>query len=110
MPEMIIIDCKAARIRRKTEVGGRVRFLDDAEEIRLCAAIGDRFKEFLPHLLLFIHTGMRMSEQYGLDWSHADLNAGRSTFLKPRTEPHERSLSTRSCSPPSRNCTVEARE
>ncbi len=54
----------AAGIRRKSEANGRVRFLSEAEETRLRAAIERRFPEFLPHLLLSIHTGMRMGEQY----------------------------------------------
>jgi integrase len=63
----------AARIRKKTEGGGRVRFLSDAEERRLRAAIERRFAEFLPHFLLSIHTGTRMSEQYGLRWNQVDF-------------------------------------
>jgi integrase len=63
----------ASRIRRKTEGNGRVRFLSDAEEKRLCAAIEGRFPEFLPHLLLSLHTGMRMSEQHGLCWNQVDF-------------------------------------
>jgi integrase len=63
----------AARIRKKAEGGGRVRFLSNAEEKRLRAAIERRFKEFLPHFMLSIHTGMRMSEQYGLSWKQVDF-------------------------------------
>jgi integrase len=63
----------AARIRRKTEGNGRVRFLAEAEEKRLSAAIRSRFPEFLPHFLLSLHTGMRMSEQYGLHWNQVDF-------------------------------------
>lgn len=63
----------AARIRRKTEGNGRVRFLADIEEKRLSAAIKGRFPEFLPHFLLSLHTGMRMSEQYGLHWNQIDF-------------------------------------
>jgi integrase len=74
----------AARIRRKTEGGGRVRFLSDEEEVRLRAAIGRRFKEFLPHFLLSIHTGMRMSEQYGLQWSQIDFE--RRQIHLPKTK------------------------
>jgi integrase len=73
-----------ARIRRKTEGGGRVRFLSDTEEVRLRAAIRHRFKEFLPHFLLSIHTGMRMSEQYGLHWSQVDFE--RRQIHLPKTK------------------------
>lgn len=74
----------AARIRRKTEGGGRVRFLSDEEEVRLLAAIGRRFKRFLPHFLLSVHTGMRMSEQYGLHWSQVDFE--RRQIHLPKTK------------------------
>jgi integrase len=62
-----------ARIRKKTEGGGRIRFLSDPVEKRVRAAIERRFTEFLPHFLLSIHTGMRMSEQYGLRWIQVDF-------------------------------------
>ncbi|MGD0941280.1 MAG: site-specific integrase [Terracidiphilus sp.] len=82
----------AARIRRKTEGHGRVRFLSDGEEARLRAAIEDRFPEFLPHLELSIHTGMRMSEQYGLRWNQVDFERRQLHLHKtkngdPRTIP-----------------------
>jgi integrase len=74
----------AARIRRKTEGGGRVRFLSEAEEKSLCAAIKGRFPEFLPHFLLSLHTGMRMSEQYGLHWSQIDFERRQLHLLKTK--------------------------
>ena len=82
----------AARIRRKTESNGRVRFLSDDEEARLRKAIEHRFPEFLPHLLLSLHTGMRMSEQYGLRWNQVDLERRQIHLRKtkngdPRTIP-----------------------
>jgi site-specific recombinase XerD len=82
----------AARIRRKTESNGRVRFLSDDEEARLRKAIQHRFPEFLPHLLLSLHTGMRMSEQYGLRWNQVDLERRQIHLRKtkngdPRTIP-----------------------
>jgi len=82
----------AARIRRKTEGNGRVRFLSDAEEKRLRTAIEHRFPEFLPHFLLSIHTGMRMGEQYGLRWNQVDFTRRQLHLLRtkngdPRTIP-----------------------
>ncbi len=74
----------AARIRRKTEGTGRVRFLSDEEEVRLRAAIKSRFPEFLPYLLLSVHTGMRMSEQYGLRWNQVDFD--RRQIHLPKTK------------------------
>jgi integrase len=63
----------ATRIRRKTESNGRVRFLSKEEEVALSAAISSLFPEFLPHVQIALHTGMRMSEQYGLKWKQVDL-------------------------------------
>jgi len=74
----------AALIRRKTEGGGRVRFLSEAEEKSLCAAIEGRFPEFLPHFLLSLHTGMRMGEQYGLHWNQIDFERRQLHLLKTK--------------------------
>lgn len=62
----------AARIRRKTENNGRVRYLSANEETALFKAIDSLFPEFRPHVELAIHTGMRMSEQYSLRWKQID--------------------------------------
>ena len=51
----------------------RLRFLSEPEEKRLRVAIEGRFREFLPYFLLSLHTGMRMSEQYGLHWHQVDF-------------------------------------
>jgi integrase len=56
----------AAGIRRKTENNGRVRFLSDREEANLKKVILKRFPSFLHQLDLFLHTGMRAGEQFGL--------------------------------------------
>ena len=52
--------------------------------MRLRAAIEGRFPEFLPHIELAIHTGMRMSEQYGLRWSQVDFE--RRQLHLPKTK------------------------
>jgi integrase len=74
----------AARIRRKTEGNGRVRFLSEAEEKRLSTAIKGRFPEFLPHFLLSLHTGMRMGEQYGLQWNQVDFERRQLHLMKTK--------------------------
>jgi integrase len=74
----------AACIRRKAEGNGRVRFLSDAEEKRLRAAIEGRFPKFLPHFLLSIHTGMRMTEQYGLRWNQVDFERRQLHLLRTK--------------------------
>jgi integrase len=74
----------AAGIRRKTESTGRVRFLSDAEQTRLRAAVKRRFPEFLPHFLLSIHTGMRMGEQYSMRWNQVSFE--RRQIHLPKTK------------------------
>ncbi len=71
----------AAGIKRKTEHNDKVRFLSDEEERTLLGATDARFH---PHLLLSVHTGIRMSEQYSLKWSQIDF-ARRQIYL-PRTK------------------------
>jgi integrase len=63
----------AARIRRKQENNGRVRFLSYDEERDLLATIDRLFPQFKAHVILAIHTGMRMSEQYSLRCRQVDL-------------------------------------
>ncbi|MGC2499748.1 MAG: site-specific integrase, partial [Acidobacteriaceae bacterium] len=80
----------AARIKRRTENNGRIRFLAPAEERSLRAAITK------PHQLaafeISLHTGMRRGEQFDLTWSQVDLER-RMVFLsktksgKPRHIP-----------------------
>lgn len=74
----------AARIRRKIEGNGRVRFLSDEEEISLRSAMKRRFPEFLPHFLLSIHTGMRMGEQYSMRWNQVSFE--RRQIHLPKTK------------------------
>ncbi len=67
----------AARIKRKAENNGKVRFLTHDEEARLRAAIVDGCRNptmYLAALDIALMTGMRMSEQFGLKWSQVDLD------------------------------------
>jgi site-specific recombinase XerD len=74
----------AALIRRKTEHNEQVRFLSDDEEAKLVAAIQKLFPEFLPHFLLSVHTGMRMTEQYSLRWNQVSFE--RKQVYLPKTK------------------------
>jgi integrase len=71
----------AAGIKRKTENNDKVRFLSNQEERALLQATDPRFHS---HLLLSIHTGMRMSEQYSLKWPQVDFE--RRQLYLPRTK------------------------
>ena len=71
----------AAGIKRKTENNGKVRFLSCQEEIAL---LDQTDASFHPHLLLAIHTGLRMSEQYSLEWLQIDFE--RRQMYLPKTK------------------------
>jgi integrase len=47
--------------------------ITEDEEKRLRAAIIEEFPEHLPELAIALGTGMRLSEQYGLDWDSVDF-------------------------------------
>jgi integrase len=74
-----------ARIRRKTEKNGRVRVLSDEEEVRLLAAIDRLFPQFKPRVLIALHTGMRMTEQYSLHWNQVNLDRRQLRLSKTKT-------------------------
>jgi len=69
----------AAGIKRRTENNDKVRFLSDEEERTLLQETDPRFH---PHLLLSIHTGIRMSEQYSLTWPQVDFERRQLYLLR----------------------------
>lgn len=65
----------ARKAPHRTEPRGRIRFLSREDEYpRLHAAITKLFPEHLAEFVVSVHTGMRLSEQYTVEWSqyHAD--------------------------------------
>jgi integrase len=50
-----------------------VRYLTPEEEIKLRAEMENRWPGHMPELDLALHTGLRLSEIYGLDWQDVDL-------------------------------------
>lgn len=63
----------ARMVRQRKESNGRIRYLLDEEEDRLCKCILDLFSEHMAELTIAIGTGMRKSEQYGLTWRLVDF-------------------------------------
>ncbi|HTV13984.1 MAG TPA: site-specific integrase [Acidobacteriaceae bacterium] len=72
----------AARIKRRTENNGRIRFLSHEEEPTLREAIRD--PKQLAAFEISLHTGMRRSEQFGLTWHQVDLE--RKMVFLPKTK------------------------
>ncbi|MBZ5502352.1 MAG: tyrosine-type recombinase/integrase [Acidobacteriia bacterium] len=63
----------ARATRHRREDNSRVRYLTDAEDGKLRNAIAEDWPEHMPELDLALHTGLRLSEMYGLDWQDVDL-------------------------------------
>jgi len=73
----------AARIKRRAEHNGKIRFLSE-EEHRLKAALTESWPHYLSAFLVSIHTGMRASEQFGLRWIRYRSSAKQSPFTGPK--------------------------
>jgi site-specific recombinase XerD len=89
----------AKLLKHRTEDNERVRFLNQFapaettleylnpcadEESRLRAVIMQHYSDHMPEFEIALHTGMRPSEQYGLDWSRVDLT--RNFVSLPKTK------------------------
>jgi integrase len=64
----------ARLVRQRKEGSGRLRFLSREEYDKLRAVIFRRFPEHLAELIVSVHTGMRLSEQYSCTWSQVHLD------------------------------------
>jgi integrase len=65
---------QAKLVKRRTENNTKVRYLLVEEEDRLRAVVLDRWPHHLQELEISLHTGMRLSEQYNLQWSWIDFS------------------------------------
>lgn len=89
----------AKLLKHRTEDNERVQFLNQFapaqkkleylkpctdEESRLRAVTMQHYSDHMPEFEVALHTGMRPSEQYGLDWSRVDLT--RSYVSLPKTK------------------------
>ena len=63
----------ARATRHRREDNSRVRYLTPEEETKLRAEMETRWASHVPELDLALHTGLRLSEMYGLDWQDVDL-------------------------------------
>jgi len=63
----------ARMVLHRKEPGGRCRFLDSEEYAALRAAIAELFPEHLASFLVSVHAGMRLTEQFTVDWSQVNL-------------------------------------
>src|SRR5215469_9353850 len=63
----------AKLVKRQTENNSKVRYSLVEEEDRLRGVILERCPHHLPELEISLHTGMRLSEQYNLQWGWIDF-------------------------------------
>ena len=78
----------ARATRHRREDNSRVRYLSAEEEARLRKVIAKDWPEHMPELDLALHTGLRLSEMYGLTWEHVNLPQRMLTI--PRSKNGER--------------------
>ncbi|MGH9604282.1 MAG: tyrosine-type recombinase/integrase [Terracidiphilus sp.] len=75
----------ARLIKAKKEDNARIRFLSDEEEKRLREVLAEDYQNrYLNEFEIALHTGMRRSEQFNLDWAQTDLKAKRVDLLKTK--------------------------
>lgn len=67
----------ARMVEQRAENNARIRFLLEDEERRLREVILSRFPMHLPAFEIALHTGMRKSEQFSLEWSQVSLTRKR---------------------------------
>ena len=74
----------ARLVEQRAENNARIRFLSDDEEKRLRAAITKQFPWHMPEFDVALNTGMRLSEQYSLEWSQVSLTRKRLRLEKTK--------------------------
>jgi site-specific recombinase XerD len=63
----------ARLVRQRHEDNAVIRWLTDEEETRLRAAIAEHYPGHLPELVISLGMGMRLAEQFGLQWESVDF-------------------------------------
>ncbi len=63
----------ARSTRHRREDNSRVRYLTPEEETKLRGVLEAEWAGHIPEFDLALHTGLRLSEMYGLDWRDVDL-------------------------------------
>ncbi len=74
----------ARLLEQRPENNARIRFLSEDEEKRLREAIKRRFPTHMPELDVALHTGMRKSEQFSLEWNQISLSRKRIRLEKTK--------------------------
>jgi integrase len=64
----------ARATRHRREDNSRVRYLTPVEETKMRAVLESKWAQHIPEFDLALHTGLRLSEMYGLEWQDIDLS------------------------------------
>jgi integrase len=67
----------ARLVEQRKESAGRIRCLTDEEEISLREVVTRRFPIHVSALTVALETGMRLSEQFSLEWNQVDFKRKR---------------------------------
>jgi integrase len=82
----------AREVPHRRENNARIRFLSRKEEYpRLLASIRKLFPEHVPEFIVSVHTGMRLGEQYTVEWSQVHLDHHAIELTKTKNG-HERTV------------------
>jgi site-specific recombinase XerD len=74
----------ARLVRQQKENNARIRWLSDSEEVALRAVIQRDCPDRILELEISLHTGMRTSEQYGMEWEFIDFRNRLITIPKSK--------------------------
>ena len=74
----------ARMVEQRSENNARIRFLSEDEERRLRIMIAKRFPIHMAEFDVALHTGMRKSEQFSLEWSQVSLGRKRIKLEKTK--------------------------
>ncbi len=78
----------ARLVKLRRENNGRLRWLTEEEETKLRKAVEAQCPHHLPELDLAIHTGLRLSEQYGLSWDCVNFDSRVLTIPRSKHGEH----------------------
>jgi integrase len=78
----------AKKVRLRKEAEGRKRYYSQEEYQRLLHAVGQRFPEHSAELIVSVHSGMRLSEQYTCAWSQVFLDKREIRLTKTKNGSH----------------------
>jgi integrase len=78
----------AKKVRLRKEAEGRKRYYSQEEYQRLLHAVRRRFPEHSAELIVSVHSGMRLSEQYTCAWSQVRLDKREIRLTKTKNGSH----------------------